>query len=117
MADRDSKQDMIESKIPNIEIRQHWTQSDEFAVYVKCLQKSRQQIKYAREKFASDTDEKRTAQGILKRLYLDTCEGIAEIDALRAKTKPVRCEHSHMINNKCQVCNKTIYYEPDAEEK
>ena len=64
MADRDSKQNMIESETLNIEIRRHRTQSDEFAVYVKCLQKSRQQIKYAMEKWALDINEKRTARYI-----------------------------------------------------
>ena len=117
MADKDSKRAMIKSNpIPNIAFIKPWTQSDEFAVYVERLQEARQKIKYCRHKFeAPDTWEKKDAQGILKKLYQDTCEAIAEIDALRAKTEPVRCKHSYKINNVCQDCNKTLFYEQDIE--
>ena len=118
MADKNLKQNIEPETTPNVAFIKPWTQSDEFAVYVERLQESRQKIKYCRNKFGSpDTWEKKDAQGILKKLYQDTCEAIAEIDTLRAKTEPVKCKHWHRTGDVCQDCNKTLYDEPDIEEK
>ena len=104
-------------EIPNVDIMPRWTQSDELAADIKYLQESRWAIKRAMEKWPLDTDEKERAHRLLKELYSHTCEVIAEIDSLREKTKPSRCNHSDMIGKECQDCGKTVYLEPLADTK
>ena len=102
-------------EVPNVDIRPRWTQSDELAADIQYLQESRGAVKRAMEKWALDTDEKKRAHRLLTELHSHTCEVIAKIDSLREKTKPVRCEHRHMISRKCQDCGKAVYVEPLTE--
>lgn len=107
----------LSDEISNIEILPQWTQSDELAANVKYLQEARTRIKCALEKWALDTEEKKRAHRIIQKLHDNTCEAIADIDALREKTKPVKCEHSVTIGKKCQDCGKTLYREPPLAKK
>ena len=112
MADKKSVYDTIRAEIPNIDIRPKWTQSDEFATYVECLQKARHQITNAMGKFTPTDDRTDSdARKILQKLHLNTCVAIAEIDTLRERTKVTKCMHASMLNDKCQICGRTIYYE------